>query len=347
MTTGVGAGVPSQPLSQLLQRDIARAKAREVLGDVLDTTEDMVNEGTRLLGRLLSEAGRVHPRRRAHTALLLLLRHVIKHADAVDELLKAGILSPAALHVRSILEAHMQMLYLLGRRAEFRASPLSAGDVDPVPRDTAGQPLTGQALEDVIERRGAAVLVGDLREQLAKTESYLSANLSAWFKKTMGAGGIPAGVAALADDSALGVEVGRLRARLAEAENVAVDAAIQAARGKRKYDPKWYAIDGGPESVRALAASVGLASEYDLFYSPASAIMHASDVRGQLGPERPTGGHGVAPLRHAGIGADVVRTLIIQVVQVYRLAYQVLRPGDEALWKEWTPRWTAVAKAIE
>jgi len=57
--------VPSKPLPQLLDRELARAKAREIVGDLLETTEDMANEGTQLLSRLLSEAARVNPRRRS------------------------------------------------------------------------------------------------------------------------------------------------------------------------------------------------------------------------------------------------------------------------------------------
>jgi hypothetical protein len=341
--------VPSNPLPQLLDRELARAKAREIVGDLLETTEDMANEGTQLLGRLLSEAARVNPRRRFNSSLLLLLRHVIEHIDAVDELFKAGIFSPTSLHVRSILEARMQMLYMAGQRAEFRPSPLDPAqrNIDPVPRDADGAALIGPALEAERERRGAAYIVADIRAQLAQAERYTTANVHDWLERMTGDASGPALVSDPSTQSQLQAEIVKLKNQLAEPENQPLDAAIAAARGRDKFDPPWYEIDGGPGSVRALAASVGLVGDYDMFYSPASVVMHAANVRGQLGTARDTGGHGPAPLRHAHFGAEVARTLIIHVVQIYRHVISELRPSDMAMWSEWTKRWTVVARAIE
>jgi hypothetical protein len=338
------------PNRSLLDRDMARAKAEQIMPEVVATTREIVDEGTQLLARLLAEAGRVSPPKRFHSALLMLLRHCIEQADAVDELLRAGIFAPAALQVRSVVEAYIQMLYMTGQRVEFVPSPLdpAAGDVDPVPRDASGAPLTGSALEAYKERRGATYIVADIRRMRDHTQGLTATRAQAWATRATGSSTLPAQVANPANQAGLAAELQRHQATLALPENQALDAAITTARGKQKFDPAWYSIDGGPRSVRALAGSVGAVALYDLFYSPASEVMHAQNIRGQLGPTRAGGGHGPAPLRSpSNIGPDVIRKLIIALAQVYRLVIAELRPTDVVQWNQWAQRWFDVVARVE
>lgn len=336
----------SIPNPQLLDRHVARENARQVLGRLTDTTEDMVNEGTQLLARLVSVQAKAP--RVLHSSLLMLLRHVIEHVDAADELFRAGILSPASLHVRSILEAHMQMLYMAGQRVEFVPSPLEASDVDPIPRDPSGEELIGTALRAAQDRRATAYIVCYFRKQLATSERYVQGTVEAWVERMTGTTAMPQIVLDAPTQAGIQQEIAGMKARLTEPEFQPVSTAFDLARGKRNYDPSWYSIDGGPSSVRALAASVGLAGSYDMFYSPSSEVMHAVHVQGQLGKAKDSGGHPPARLRQPGVlGASVARTLVLQVIQVYRFAIQHIRPADEPLWSQWAERWSPVAGAIE
>jgi hypothetical protein len=337
------------PNPQLLQRDLARAFAEANVGDVQHATRDMVDEGTQLLARLLAEAARFNPRRHLHSALLLLLRHCIEQADAVDELMREGIFTPAALQVRSIIEAYMQMLYMTARRVEFAPSPLGANHVDPVPMDpSTNLPVTGFALDAVKERRGAAYIVADVRKTRDFTHGLSTTQVTKWMLRATGSDAVPDMITDPAKQAGLAEELARHDATLASAEFCEINTAITAARGSRSYDLPWYAIDGGPTSARALSASVGAISLYDLFYTPASEVMHAQNIRRQLGDARDTGGHGPAPLRSAHtLGSGVVWKLFIAMAQVYRVAIQELRPSDMELWNQWAQRWFAVVAEEE
>lgn len=339
------------PNPKLLNRDVARANATQLIPEVSEATRELVDEGTQLLARLLAESSRASPPKRLHSALLLLLRHCIEQADAVDELLRAGIFAPEALPVRSIIEAYMQMLYMTGQRAEFAPSPLdpAAGDVDPVPRDpSSGLPLVGSALEAIKERRGAAYIVADIRRMRDFTAGLMTAEAEAWMNRATGSTSLPAKLADPANQTGLAMELKKHEDKLALPENQAIDAAIQTARGRKKFDPAWYAIDNGPRSVRALAGSVGAVALYDLFYSPASEVMHAQNVRGQLGPARAGGGHGPASLRSpSDLGADVIHKLFIATAQAYRLVIATIRPSDMTQWNQWAQRWFTVVGRVE
>jgi hypothetical protein len=111
------------PNPELLDRDGARARITMDLTELTDATRTVVDEGTQLLARLLMTAGRDGAPRAVHAALLLLFRHILEHADAVDELFLAGVFTPAGLQVRSIVEADMSLLYLTAQRSAFAASP--------------------------------------------------------------------------------------------------------------------------------------------------------------------------------------------------------------------------------
>lgn len=309
--------IPSEPNPQLLERDLARANIQLIALDVVDATRDAVNEGTQLLARLVMVTGRSTPPRADHTSLLLLLRHVIEQADAVDELLRAGIFAPTALHVRAILEAHMQMLYMLGERV-LHAPPLDPAmhDVDPLPADPGtGKPVSGQPLDELREQRGLAYLVAEYRRQLEVVRLFQAPQ--PWLRRIMGNTG--AGQTILSDpayQTALGTEEVRLTTVLADAVHQPIDQAFTTTRGKRRFDPAWYEINGGPASVRALATSVGLLGAYDLFYSPASAIMHAANVSGQLGTQRAAGGHSVAQLRSPHLEVQTISTFFTELLQI-------------------------------
>lgn len=341
--------ISSKPNSQLLNRDVARANAAHDAADILEVAQDIVNEGTQLLARLIMVTGASADPRTFHSSLLLLLRHVVEHADAVDELLRAGIYAPAALHVRAILEAHMQMLYMAAERA-VSAPPLdpTLNDVDPLPADSAtGKPIAGDKLEELRNWRGQAYLIAEYRRQLDAAQRYQTMRAQPWLERITGKAG--AGPAILSDpnsQSELRLIEARLNGILSTHDTQAIDAAFTAARGKRKFDPTWYELEKGPSSVRALAASVGLLGSYDLFYAPASAIMHAANVSGQLGPVRDNGTRTAAPLRTPHLALQTVSTFITEVLQVYYLVIRHIRPGDMPQFADWAKQWGDVTRAF-
>lgn len=334
------------PNKQLLQRELAVENARQDIADVQDVVRDMVDEGTQLLARLVQTVGQNGEPRRYHTSLLLLLRHVLEQLDAVDELLRQGITVPAMLNIRAIIEAHAQMLYMSAVREPITPAPVDATVPPPNPIDPATNlPVAGAALEQLRDFRGGAYLVADMRQQLQESERLDANAVGAWLKRLTGKATGPAMISDPANQARLQADIAAQKARLADAENAAIDAAFTTARGKKgKFDPAWYELQGGPGSVYALTKSVGLVGEYELFYSPASALMHGQDIRGQIGAKRAGGGHSLAPLRTGRKLEEVVSKLVIEVIRIYHHAIQEMRPADKSQWDEWTKRWTAILR---
>jgi hypothetical protein len=330
----------------ILNRDEARGRAAVDTAALLGTVREMVDEGTQLLARLLADAAKQNPPRPLHTALLLLLRHIIENLDAVDELLRAGIVTPAALQCRAILEAHMQILFLSGQRTRQRASTPGRGHVHPVPCDTAGKPLMGATLEEKRDERGLAYIVGEIRKRAAEADTFATAVVQPWFTAMTGGMNVPAPFTDPAFQQGLAAEATQLRSRLLSPEMQPIDAAFTKLRGRQPYDPNWYAIDGGPARVRQLADSVGLAASYELFYGDASDVMHGTNIGGQIGGAHPRGGQSVAPLRSAQMAGQVGRRAILDVIEVYQLVIAMIRPSDQAYLNPYVARWSGIAATL-
>ena len=325
--------------TNLLDRDLARRSVLAAAGGTAALIRDIVDEGTWVLGRIEQTVGATSTPRPAHVALVLLLRHVLSLADAVDELFRAGCFQPAMLPMRAILEARMQLLYILGERNPYSPNPIEPGDVDAVPRDPAGGALAGAALEAIQDQRGRAYWIAELRQSRDTAAGLDPAVIAPRLESLLGTRTVPAYLADPAVQAEAAAELGRWNALLAEADNAPIDAEFQRARGKKKHDPPSYALWGGPQSVWKLARSVGMAFQYDWFYSRASRTMHGTDVLGQLGPERPAGGRAVAPLRGAAGLDNVATAFVIQMYFVYRASILAVRPEEEPLTRAWLERW--------
>lgn len=334
-----------EPNRNLLQRELSVEQARQDIGEVHNVVREMVDEGTQLLARLVMVAAQQSQPRRYHTSLLLLLRHVLEHLDAVDELLRQGITVPAMLHVRAIIESHAQMLYMSAERESFSPSPIDATVPAPTPLDPkTGLPVVGVALEQLQDFRGGAYIVADLRRQVRESERLTIGTVEPWLAKMSGKATGPAMLHDADNQKQLQAEIAALKTRLADPENALVNAEFDATKKNAIYDPAWYALQGGPKKVYPLAKSVGLFGEYELFYSPASEVMHGQDVRGQLGGKRPEGGHSVGALR-SGLRLELVVTkLVIEIVRIYHHVIQAMRPGDKPQWDEWVKRWTLIVR---
>lgn len=175
--------------TRILDRAAARIEVAHHVSPLI--IRDIVDEGTGLLGRVNQTLGGGGTPPAAHRALLLVFRHAVELADGFDELIEEGVITPAGLQVRAILEAHMQMLYLMGRRVQSpSANPIGKAS-DPVPRDTSGAPLHGTTLLDALNERGEAYLVLETRRQLATAQLYRAGPLTAWFAETTGKSAVP------------------------------------------------------------------------------------------------------------------------------------------------------------
>lgn len=325
--------------TRILDRAAARIEVAQHVSPLI--IRDIVDEGTGLLGRVNQTLGGGGTPPAAHRALLLLFRHAVELADGFDELIEEGVVTPAGLQVRAILEAHMQMLYVMGRRVQSpSANPIGKAR-DPVPRDASGAPIRGTTLLDALNERGEAYLVLETRRQLATAQLYRAGPLTAWFAETTGKSAVPGKTVDQQIQTQLAAEENRLHAMLAEAHRAPINAEYTRVRGTKHHDPNWFTLFGGPRSVRELSRSIGLAFQYDMLYAETSRTMHGVDVSGQLGPASATGVHSIAPLRDFRNLAYLVRSFMIHMVQIYALVIETLRPGDMPQHHQWVQRWLA------
>lgn len=332
--------------THLLDRDLARRTIAIAASGTLEVLRNVVDEGTALLGRVVQTVGGDVEPRPAHLGLVLLLRHAVEMADGVDELVRAGAVQPSLLQVRAILEARMQLLFMLCDRNPAGPNPLGNEDFDPVPRDPAGAALTGAALEEVQDARGAAYYVAELRRQLRGVEALDPQAMADRLEDLLGTRTVPPYITDPAMQAEAAAGAARLRAILAEPRYAPVDAEFDRRRGRRPHDVRWYSLWGGPRSVRGLARSVGMALQYDAMYAGSSTVTHGGDVFAQLGRARPHGGHSVAPLRQSDRLRDVVASYVIHMSMLYRRVVEEVRPAElDRLWQEWARRWLPAARA--
>jgi hypothetical protein len=303
----------------------------------------MVDEGSHLLARLNQTAAQGGAPRDLHTGLLLLLRHIVEQADAVDELFRAGCYIPSRLQVRSILEAQMQMLFMAGRRNPFMPSPLQQRDVDPHPRDSSGVPLSGAALDQALDNRGRAYLVAETRRRIMRAEKLLTPAASAAMARRTGTATLPSVVSDPTTQAGIAKEIASLQAELAEPVNAGLDAKFIQTRGKDQYDPPWYALEKGPRTAAALARSVGSVHAYEVFYSEASATMHATDVQSLI-RKGASGGTVLSPFREREDLAHLVSTFLFAMLTAYKIAIDSIRPSDAVLWQGWAKSWSDVLR---
>jgi hypothetical protein len=329
------------PASSILDRAAAAAHVSNELPATLNVLRDIVDEGVNLLGRVSQTQNTLIAPRPLHRSLLLLFRHVIEMADGFEELVRIGVVTPAGLQMRAILETHMQMFYLLEQRSTVAANPIIQGDAPVLPIDpSTGAHLAGKALDDLLDQRGLAYQVGELRRQLHHLQRYSSPELTHWYTSVTGKAQPPAAVVDPSRQAGVTAEIARVRTRLASADLAPLDAEFTKVRKKAKFDPSWYALYNGPQKVRALARTVGLAFQYDMLYAETSQTMHGTDITGQLRPATVAGKQAIAPLRELGDAKDLINSFILHMLRIFDLVIGELRPSDNVLHAQWVQRWT-------
>src|SRR3972149_1714156 len=99
--------VPTEPLRIVLDRDLAIAKAREIIDVVSPLLRELVNHGTSVFRRCQTE-----PRgddREEDVPPLFLYYHILEMSDGIETLCASSCVNSAVPLVRSNFEALMQL----------------------------------------------------------------------------------------------------------------------------------------------------------------------------------------------------------------------------------------------
>lgn len=260
--------------------------------------ERAVNFGTHLITWIIKEHG--DPVESRTLVPLTLFRHVIEHADSVAILIRAGSPSPCSPLVRTAFEAMLGLQYMLASDTETRAACYRYCHL----RDELDLALS-------LDRRTPegkakhAELSGDvLFPSVAKHEQLALQ------------------------------QAGLIRASIARPCFAGFDEAWNNARGKSKSLPRWYALFGGPKSIRQLAKHLDHAAMYDFLYRSWSGHTHASS--GMKSFERVEQEFGaIKPLRSPE-GVEQVATITATlVVSSIRFTVNALLPSQSEDFARW------------
>ena len=215
-----------------------------------------------------------------HSIPVLLTRHVIESLDGVSVLIAQGSSHPCQAPLRSALEATLGVLYILQADTERRAYSYQVAHAHRrIKLYEKSDPTTdaGKEWRKVL----SADPVGDILSLLPPID----------YKKA----------------------IANLKSMLARSEFVPIEAEWQLLREynvdpvdptkktkkKRKADPEWYALFGGPSNMRDLAIKVGHPAMYEFLYRQWSTDVHAGSALDAVG--RKGGVSVIRPVRHPEI----------------------------------------------
>jgi hypothetical protein len=205
-------------------------------------------------------------KRNHHIAPILLTRHVIESLDGVSVLIAQGCSHPCQAPLRSALEATLGVVYILQTDTERRAYAYQVAHAHRrIKLYEKGDPTTdaGREWRKVLSTDPC----GDILSMLPPID----------YKKA----------------------IANLQSMLAKPEFAPIEAEWQLLRAKKKKDPEWYALFGGPQNVRDLAIKVGHPAMYEFLYRQWSTDVHAGSALDAVG--RKDGKTVIRPVRHPEI----------------------------------------------
>jgi hypothetical protein len=232
------------------------------------------------------------------------LKQVVAMADAVEILLAEGSVYACHLPARGAFEASLYLDYLLEK-------------------DT--------------ERRALRFYVGDIREQLSWARKAIPGTSEAKAHELLEHS---IGMAIDRADRETTARLG-LEERLTHLERPdlkSIDEEFSARRGKAKFDPPWYSLDG-IQSVRSLANHLSRLAEYEAFYSRGSQVMHAGTYRDHLSVQK--GGEvAFIPIRHVSDMSALLRSVFTVTLSSYnKVVKAYLSEEAEAVRELYVRKW--------
>jgi hypothetical protein len=199
-----------------------------------------------------------------HGAVFVLARHVAEEVDAISVLLEKGCVDPCKAHLRSAFEADLGVRYILQRDSE---------------------------------RRGIAYKVTEARDRLRANEKYDARTPAGQrLRDATKADLIGSQVLESLPEHDFDAENENLRAMLARPPFDLINSEWDT--GKHK---QWYALFGGPRTIRDLAYRLNRGFWYEFLYSGWSDRIHAGRALRNVGinskePDRK--GNAIRPIRH-------------------------------------------------
>ena len=230
--------MPTESMKTILDRDISKVLAKDVIECAVPLLTELVNDGTNVFARCL---GSSKGERGENEPVLLSYLHIVEMVDAIQVLVAEACYTPAAPLLRSAFEALVAIEYMLKRdysrrstaylvfQAHHRMDRLDLLDPD---TEKGRRFYEDMANDEALKHIDLSPLIPYAREEKKKKRIIL------------------------------GTE------RYSKAEE-------EYQRLKPKH---WYKLFNGPANLRDLADQVGYRAKYDYLYRAWSAIAHGGGI---------------------------------------------------------------------
>jgi len=295
--------MPTEPLLKLLDRDLAKVAAKELIDLACPLLKELVNHGTNVFMRCQAEAH--DGQEDEHVPIFSSYLHVLEMTDGVEGLLSESCVSPAVPLVRSSFEAVLGMEHILEGDYRRRAFAWMAG--------------YAHAKLGLYERFDLATPQGKGFAQTIANDRVLNQiNLP------------PEADPNSAADN--------MRQLLAKPQYQAAEAEYQQCKKRMKRVPQWFSLFGGPSSLRDLAVSLRRGAEYEILYRQWSAIAHGHDVGRFFVPSDTGGEASIYSLRNAKELPQIALYSASYMLDATRAIILRFRPGERESLARWYVR---------
>lgn len=213
----------------------------------------------------------------SHATTLMLTRHIIESVDGVSVLVQSGCAENCSPLLRSAFEGQLGLLYILEADSKNRAMAYQVAH--------AHRKIKMYRKYDPNEQLGKQFRAELQNESEAAIFSRVPGDLSKM--------------------------VANLEKMLMKQEYQTVETEWQVA-SKKKKNPEWFSLWGGPSDVRSLAFHLQLGTMYESLYRMWSNVIHAGSGFNHVGASDQPGAISIRPLRHPE-GIEAVCSIAAQI----------------------------------
>jgi hypothetical protein len=243
--------MPTQPLDTILDRDLSRVAAKEIIDVASPLLQELVNYGSNLFIRCLTSAKGIIDE---DSAVLALYRHTLEMTDGIEVLISQSCPIPAIPLLRSSFEALLGMEFILQNEKEYI-------------------------------RRSLSWLVGHAHQELSMYEQYDPTTdrgkqfVKIWAKDIRANKRVFPINEKRAKDA-----ISRMKNFLSKDHIKTIEGEYQRCKKRKQGRPNWYQLYNGPSNLCTLAQELGWGAYYEVLYRQWSKIGHAQDFQQFTGP---------------------------------------------------------------
>ena len=293
--------MPTTPPLGLLEREIQKAKVREILNETEPVLKEIVHYGLALYARCTHTAKRGDE----NLPILLSYLHLLEMLDAIQVLVSEASIIPSRLQLRSMFEAILTIEYIIKDDSVRRAYAYLVSDINDRlrvyrsldPKTAVGRDLIRKKERDNIGADMPLLEFPDLAERIEDMEKLLQE--SPWC--------------------------------YAQEEYLRI-------RREKNRKPRWHEFYEGPATIEELAIQLNRGFQYEILYRPWSKTAHVADIiRSQILPGE-AGEASVRGLRDTGEILDIISFSISFFLAATLMILRHYRPGEKESFAAWYVR---------